>query len=102
GGLFQGVPHQFDVVLTNPPFGGKESKKAQDRFAFKSGSTQLLFLQHIIESLKPGGRCGMVVDEGLLFRTNEFAFVQTRRMLLETCNVWCIVSLPIGAFANAG
>jgi len=102
GGLFQGVPNQFDVVLTNPPFGGKESKKAQDRFAFKSGSTQLLFLQHIIESLKPGGRCGMVVDEGLLFRTNEFAFVQTRRMLLETCNVWCIVSLPIGAFANAG
>lgn len=102
GGLFQGAPHQFDVVLTNPPFGGKESKKAQERFVFKSSSTQLLFLQHIIEVLRPGGRCGMVVDEGLLFRTNESAFVQTRKMLLETCNVWCIVSLPIGAFVNAG
>ena len=71
GGLFQGAPPLFDVVLMNPPFGGKEGTDAQTRFAFSTGATQVLFLQHVIDSLKPGGRCGIVVDEGVLFRTNE-------------------------------
>ena len=79
GGLFQDAPQQFDVVLTNPPFGGKEGKEAQTRFAYKTGATQVLFLQHVIDSLKPGGRCGIVLDEGVLFRTNETAFVKTKR-----------------------
>jgi type I restriction enzyme M protein len=102
GRLFHGAPSQFDVILTNPPFGGKESRKAQDRFDYKASSTQLLFLQHIIDSLGSGGRCGMVVDEGILFRTSNSAFVNTKRRLLDTCNLWCIVSLPLGAFVNAG
>ncbi len=102
GGLFQDAPALFDVVLTNPPFGGKEGKEAQTRFAYKTGATQVLFLQHVIDSLKPGGRCGIVLDEGVLFRTNETAFVQTKRKLLDECEVWCIVSLPPGAFVNAG
>jgi type I restriction enzyme M protein len=101
-GLFQGAPDQFDVILTNPPFGGKEGKAAQTRFAYKTGATQLLFLQHIVDSLKPGGRCGIVLDEGVLFRTNEIAFVQTKRKLLEECDLWCIVSLPGGVFSAAG
>jgi len=102
GGLFQDAPALFDVVLTNPPFGGKEGKEAQTRFAYKTGSTQVLFLQHVIDSLKPGGRCGIVLDEGVLFRTNETAFVQTKRKLLDDCDLWAIVSLPGGAFVNAG
>ncbi len=102
GGLFQGRPPQFDVILTNPPFGGKESKQAQEQFSYKSSSTQLLFLQHVIDSLKPNGRCGIVVDEGVLFRINDSAFAHTKRKLLDTCNLWCIISLPIGAFVNAG
>jgi type I restriction enzyme M protein len=102
GGLFQDAPALFDVVLTNPPFGGKEGKEAQTRFAYKTGATQVLFLQHVIDSLKPGGRCGIVMDEGVLFRTNETAFVQTKRKLLDDCNLWAIVSLPGGAFVNAG
>ena len=85
----------------NPPFGGKESKDAQARFAYKTGATQVLFLQHVIDSLKPGGRGGIVLDEGVLFRTNETAFVQTKRKLLDEC-LWCIVSLPPGTFVNAG
>lgn len=56
----------------------------------------------MIDSLKPGGRCGIVLDEGVLFRTNETAFVQTKRKLLDDCDLWCIVSLPPGAFVNAG
>ncbi len=102
GGLFQDAPALFDVVLTNPPFGGKEGKEAQTRFAYKTGATQVLFLQHVIDSLKPGGRCGLVIDEGVLFRTNETAFVQTKRKLLDDCDLWSIVSLPAGAFVNAG
>ena len=84
-----GAPALFDVILTNPPFGGKESADAQTRFAYQTGATQVLFLQHVIDSLKPGGRCGMVLDEGVLFRTNENAFVQTKRKLLDDCDLWC-------------
>jgi len=56
----------------------------------------------VMDSLKPGGRCGIVMDEGVLFRTNETAFVQTKRKLLNECNLWLIVSLPPKVFMNAG
>ena len=102
GGLFLNAPPLFDIVLMNPPFGGKEGKDAQTQFAYKTGATQVLFLQHIIDSLKQGGRCGIVLDEGILFRTNEIAFIQTKRKLVEECNLWCIVSLPPGVFTSAG
>jgi type I restriction enzyme M protein len=102
GGLYVGAPSLFDVILTNPPFGGKEGKEAQTKFAYKTGATQVLFLQHIIDSLTKGGRCGMVIDEGVLFRTNETAFVQTKRKLLDDCDLWCILSLPPGTFKQAG
>jgi type I restriction enzyme M protein len=102
GGLFTDAPALYDVVLMNPPFGGKEGKEAQTRFAYKTSATQVLFLQHVIDSLKPGGRCGIVLDEGVLFRTNERAFVQTKRKLLDDCDLWCIVSLPPKTFVNAG
>jgi type I restriction enzyme M protein len=102
GGLYQGAPDLFDVILTNPPFGGKEGKEAQAQFAFKTRATQILFLQHVIDRLKPGGRCGMVVDEGVLFRNNEGAFVGAKRKLLDSCEVSAILSLPAGAFVNAG
>ena len=101
-GLFADAPALFDVILMNPPFGGKEGNEAQTRFAYKTGATQVLFLQHVIDSLKPGGRCGIVLDEGVLFRTNETAFVQTKRKLLDECDLFCIVSLPPGTFVNAG
>lgn len=102
GGLFEGAPALYDVVLMNPPFGGKEGKEARTRFAYKTAATQVLFLQLVIDSLKPGGRCGMVIDEGVLFRTNETAFVQTKRKLLDDCDLWCILSLPPGVFVAAG
>ncbi len=102
GGLFLDAPPLFDIVLMNPPFGGKEGKDAQTQFAYKTGATQVLFLQHIIDSLTHGGRCGIVLDEGILFRTNEIAFIQTKRKLVEECNLWCIVSLPPGVFTSAG
>lgn len=102
GGLFQNAPGQFQVVLTNPPFGGKEGKSAQTSFAYKTGATQILFLQHVMEKLVSGGRCGIVLDEGVLFRTNETAFMQVKRKLLNEFDVWAIVSLPAGVFTAAG
>lgn len=101
-GLWEGAPAQFEVILSNPPFGGKEGRDAQEGFAFQTKATQILFLQHVIDNLKDGGRCGIVLDEGVLFRTNEDAFIRTKRKLLEECDLWCIVSLPGGAFSGAG
>lgn len=102
GALFDHAPKQFDVILTNPPFGGKEGKDAQKNFAFETSATQVLFVQDILAELAPGGTCAIVLDEGLLFRTNESAFVETKRKLLDECDLWAIVSLPGGVFSTAG
>src|SRR5205814_10471213 len=72
-------------------------------FDYRTSATQVLFLQHIIRALKTdGGRGGMVIDEGVLFRTNEDAFVKTKRKLTDECDLWCILSLPGGVFSTAG
>ncbi len=102
GDLFEGAPTQFKYILTNPPFGSKEGKAAQSSFVYKSGKAQILFLQHIISSLEDGGTCGMVIDEGVLFHTKTKAYTQTKRKLLNDCDLFCIVSLPGGVFVNAG
>ena len=101
-GLFSGAPTFFDYVLMNPPFGGKEGKEAQTHYEYKTGATQVLFILNVLQSMKPGSRCGIVLDEGVLFRVDAEAFVQTKRKLLEECDVYCIVSLPGGVFSSAG
>ena len=88
-GLWRDIPSQFDIVVTNPPFGGKEGKEAQSQFNYRTTSTQVLFLQHILSCLRPGGRCGIVLDEGVLFRTNDVAIAKVnlgggRRFHLQT------------------
>lgn len=80
------APAQFDVILTNPPF-GKRGRDAQKNFAFETGSTQVLFVQDILSELAPDGTCAIVLDEGLLFRTNESAFVETKRKLTDECDL---------------
>lgn len=100
--LFRNAPPQFDVILANPPFGGKEGKDAQKNFAFETSATQVLFAQDILGELAPHGTCAIVLDEGLLFRTNESAFVETKRKLTDECDLWAIVSLPGGVFSTAG
>jgi type I restriction enzyme M protein len=102
GTLFEKAPKQFDVILANPPFGGKEGKDAQKNFAYETSATQVLFVQDILDELALGGTCAIVLDEGLLFRTNESAFVETKRKLLDECDLWAIVSLPGGVFSTAG
>ncbi len=102
GELFEDAPSQYDYILTNPPFGSKEGKDAQAAFAYKTAKAQILFLQHIIDSLADGGTCGMVIDEGVLFHTKTRAYQQTKRKLLDECDLWSVVSLPPGVFVNAG
>ncbi len=90
---------RYDVILTNPPFGGKEGAHVQANFPVRSQATELLFLQHIMKKLKlrDGARCGVVVPEGTLFRADAFARV--KQDLLEQFNLHTIVSLPPGIFA---
>jgi len=89
---------RFHVILTNPPFGGKESRQIQQNFPVQSQATELLALQYVMKSLKQNGRCGIVVPEGVLFRGDAFALV--KKELLENFNLHTIISLPSGVFAN--
>jgi type I restriction enzyme M protein len=93
------VSERFDVVLTNPPFGGTENAQIQQNFPVKANATELLFVEHIMKKLKAhdGARCGMVVPEGTLFRGGAFASV--KKILLEDFDLFMVVSLPPGTFA---
>jgi type I restriction enzyme M protein len=94
------VTERFDVCLTNPPFGGTENRQIQSNFPVQSNATELLMLQHIMRKLKAvdGARCGMVVPEGTLFRTDT-AFASVKRQLMESFNLFMVVSLPPGTFS---
>lgn len=87
-------------MLTAIPAGGKEDRNAQTHFAFKTNATTVLFVQHVLDILSPRERSGIVVDEGFLFRTNERAFVETKRRLLDECDLYCVVSLPPGVYTS--
>lgn len=100
--LFDRAPKFFDVILTNPPFGGKEGKDAQKNYAYATGSTQVLFVQDILGELAAKGRCAIVLDDGFLFRKDEDAFVETKRKLVDECDLWAVISLPGGCFSGAG
>jgi type I restriction enzyme M protein len=92
---------RFDVVLANPPFGGKERKEVQQNFPIRTGETAYLFLQHFIRILKAGGRAGIVIKNTFLSNTDN-ASVSLRKMLLESCNLHTVLDCPGGTFLGAG
>ncbi|GHA65361.1 DNA methyltransferase [Formosimonas limnophila] len=92
---------RFDVVLANPPFGGKERAEVQQNFPIKTGETASLFLQHFIKILKAGGKAGVVIKNTFLSNTDN-ATVAIRKHLLETCNLHTVLDLPGGTFTGAG
>lgn len=92
---------RFDVVLANPPFGGKERKEVQQNFNIKTGETAFLFLQHFIKMLKAGGRGGIVIKNTFLSNTDN-ASNSLRKLLLESCNLHTILDMPSGTFQGAG
>ena len=92
---------RFDVVLANPPFGGKERKEVQQNFPIKTGKTAFLFLQHFIKILRAGGRAAVVIKNTFLSNTDN-ASVSRRKLLLESCDLHTILDCPGGTFQGAG
>ena len=92
---------RFDVVLANPPFGGKERKEVQQNFPIRTGETAFLFLQHFIKILRAGGRAGIVIKNTFLSNTDN-ASVSLRQKLLEECNLHTVLDCPGGTFIGAG
>jgi type I restriction enzyme M protein len=92
---------RYDVVLANPPFGGKERVEVQQNFPIKTSETAFLFLQHFIKILKAGGRAGVVIKNTFLSNTDN-ASVSLRKHLLENCNLHTILDMPQGTFLGAG
>lgn len=92
---------RFDVILANPPFGGKERKEIQQNFPIKTGETAFLFLQHFIKMLKAGGRGAVVIKNTFLSNTDNAA-ISLRKELLENCNLHTVLDCPGGTFQGAG
>jgi type I restriction enzyme M protein len=91
---------RFDVVLANPPFGGKERPEVQQNFTIKTGETAFLFLQHFIKSLKAGGRAAIVIKNTFLSNADN-ASVALRKELLENCNLHTVLDMPHGSFQGS-
>jgi type I restriction enzyme M protein len=92
---------RYEIVLANPPFGGKERKEVQQNFPIRTGETAFLFLQHFIKILKAGGRGGVVIKNTFLSNTDN-ASVSLRKLLLESCNLHTVLDCPSGTFQGAG
>jgi type I restriction enzyme M protein len=93
--------HRFDVILANPPFGGKERKEVQQNFSIKTGETAFLFLQHFIKILKVGGRAAVVIKNTFL-SNSDGASRALRQELLSSGNLHTILDCPSGTFIGAG
>ncbi|MBV8522225.1 MAG: N-6 DNA methylase [Acetobacteraceae bacterium] len=92
---------RFDVILANPPFGGKERNEVQQNFPIKTGETAFLFLQHFIKYLKAGGRAVIVIKNTFLSNSDS-ASRALRQELLASCNLHTILACPSGVFQGAG
>lgn len=95
-----GLPAEgFHVVLANPPFAGRVDKDrvVEEVKVGTSTATELLFLKYMMDSLRPGGRCGVIVPEGVLFGSTT-AHKELRRQLIENNRVEAVLSLPGGVF----
>jgi type I restriction enzyme M protein len=92
---------RYDIVLANPPFGGKERPEVQQNFPIRTGETAFLFLQHFIKILRAGGRGGIVIKNTFLSNTDN-ASVSLRKLLLESCNLHTVLDCPGGTFQGAG
>ena len=91
--------HGFDVILANPPFSGRldRDRIVEEVRIGRTAQTELLFLQYMLNHLKEGGRCGVVVPEGVLFGSTG-AHRELRRRLIENNTVEAVLSLPGGVF----
>jgi len=92
----------YDIILANPPFKGSvdRSDVAEDLTVTgksKKPKTELLFLNLFTNMLIPGGRCGVIVPDGVLFGSSN-AHVDTRKLILDKCGLEAVISMPAGVF----
>lgn len=92
---------RHDVILANPPFGGKERAEVQQNFPIRTGETAFLFLQHFIKMLRAGGRAAIVIKNTFLSNTDN-ASVALRKKLLAECDLHTVLDCPGGTFQGAG
>ena len=92
---------RYDIVLANPPFGGKERAEVQQNFTIKTSETAYLFLQHFMKSLRAGGSAGIVIKNTFLSNTDN-ASIALRKQLIENFNLHTILDCPSGTFQGAG
>ena len=87
----------YDVVLTNPPFGTKGANQAPERedFTIETSNKQLNFLQHVVNTLKPGGRAAVVLPDNCLF---EDKAGEVFEIVMQDCAVHTVLRLPRGTF----
>ena len=93
--------NRYDIVLANPPFGGKERAEVQQNFPIKTGETAYLFLQHFMKILRAGGSAAIVIKNTILSNTDN-ASIAIRKELLENHNLHTILDCPGGTFQGAG
>jgi type I restriction enzyme M protein len=93
-----GASDRVDIVITNPPFGGREEDGIESNFPqhFRTKETADLFLALIMRLLKPGGRAAVVLPDGSLF--GEGVKTRLKEALMEECNLHTIVRLPNSVF----
>lgn len=92
---------RYEVVMANPPFGGKERNEVQQNFPIRTSETAFLFLQHFIKIMKAGGRGGIIIKNTFLSNTDN-ASISLRKLLLESCNLHTVLDCPSGTFQGAG
>ncbi len=89
---------QYDVILANPPFKGSIDKSdINERFSTKTTKTELLFIELMYDLLVTGGRCGVIVPDGVLFGTSN-AHISIRKILVDKCKLEGVISMPSGVF----
>jgi type I restriction enzyme M protein len=89
---------RYKVILSNPPFAGQLPKESiRQDLPTESKKSELLFLSLMMKHLAPGGRCAVVLPEGVLFGSNN-AYVELRRKLVEDFDLRAVISLPAGVF----
>jgi type I restriction enzyme M protein len=88
----------YDVIMANPPFKGSLDKgDINESFSLNTTKTELLFINRIVNSLKIGGRCGVIIPDGVLFGSSK-AHKDARKMLVDDCELEGVISMPSGVF----
>jgi len=88
----------YDLILANPPFKGSiDESEMSDNFRIKTKKTELIFLELMYNSLANGGRCAVIIPNGVLFG-NSNAHKSIRKLILENCRLDAVISMPSGVF----